>query len=124
MKNGEEVVSVGGAVDQSNKNVGTSASTSIILDLVKVIFHHICHVIMSDLLYQNNLQGDRVWLQLLRGNLVETANRKTGYSTFTGIEIDCLTCILHTYLQVIDWDVEYLMINQVTYLECLLKILL
>ena len=39
MKNGEEVVSVGGAVDQSNKNVGTSASNSIILDLVKVIFH-------------------------------------------------------------------------------------
>ena len=37
MKNGEEVVSVGGALDPSNKNVGTSASNSIILDLMKVI---------------------------------------------------------------------------------------
>ena len=48
MKNGEEVVSVGGAVDQSNKNVGTSASNSIILDLVKVIFHHFCHAILEE----------------------------------------------------------------------------
>merc|ERR1719474_1087665 len=68
MKNGEEVVSVGGALDPSNKNVGTSASNSIILDLMK---------------------GDRVWLQLLRGNLVETANRKTGYSTFSGYKLGC-----------------------------------
>jgi len=68
MKNGEEVVSVGGAIDPSNKNVGTSASTSIILDLKK---------------------EDRVWLQLLRGNLVETTNRKTGYSSFSGYRLGC-----------------------------------
>ena len=37
MKNGEEVVSVGGALNPSNKNIGTSASNSIILDLMKVI---------------------------------------------------------------------------------------
>ena len=91
MKNGEEVVSVGGAVDQSNKNVGTSASNSIILDLVEVIFHHFCHAILEDFSYQNNLQGDRVWLQLLRGNLVETANRQTGYSTFSGTKIEWFT---------------------------------
>ena len=36
MKNGEEVVSVGGAVDPSLKNVGTSASNSVLLDLGKV----------------------------------------------------------------------------------------
>ena len=36
MKNGEEVVSVGGAVEPSLKNVGTSASNSVLLDLVKV----------------------------------------------------------------------------------------
>jgi len=68
MKNGEEVVSVGGAIDPSNRNVGTSGSNSIILDLAK---------------------EDRVWLQLLRGNLVETSNRKTGYSTFTGYRLGC-----------------------------------
>ena len=27
---------------------------------------------------------DRVWLQLMRGSLIETVNRKTGYSTFSG----------------------------------------
>ena len=37
MKNGEEVVSVGGAVDPSLKNVGTSASNSVLLDLAKVV---------------------------------------------------------------------------------------
>ena len=37
IKNGEEVVSVGGAVDKSLKNVGTSASNSVILNLEKVI---------------------------------------------------------------------------------------
>ena len=37
MKNGEEVVSVGGAVDPSLKNVGTSASNSVLLDLAKVM---------------------------------------------------------------------------------------
>ena len=36
MKNGEEVVSVGGAVDPSFKNVGISASNSVLLDLAKV----------------------------------------------------------------------------------------
>ena len=36
IKNGEEVVSVGGAVDKSLKNVGTSASNSVILNLEKV----------------------------------------------------------------------------------------
>ena len=36
IKNGEEVVSVGGAVDKSMKNVGTSASNSVILNLEKV----------------------------------------------------------------------------------------
>ena len=36
MKNGEEVVSVGGAVEPSLKNVGTSASNSVLLDLGKV----------------------------------------------------------------------------------------
>ena len=36
MKNGEEVVSVGGAVDPSLKNVGTSASNSVLLELSKV----------------------------------------------------------------------------------------
>ena len=48
MKNGEEVVSVGGAVEHSNTNVGISASNSIILDLIKVIFHHFCHAILED----------------------------------------------------------------------------
>ena len=38
MKNGEEVVSVGGAVDPSLKNIGTSASNSVLLDLAKVIY--------------------------------------------------------------------------------------
>ena len=37
MKNGEEIVSVGGAVDASLKNVGTSASNSVLLNLAKVI---------------------------------------------------------------------------------------
>ena len=36
IKNGEEVVSVGGAVEKSMKNVGTSASNSVILNLEKV----------------------------------------------------------------------------------------
>ena len=43
MKNGEEVISVGGAIDPSNRNVGTSGSNSVILDLAKVIFHYIYH---------------------------------------------------------------------------------
>ena len=38
MKNGEEVVSVGGAVDPSLKNIGTSASNSVLLDLAKVTY--------------------------------------------------------------------------------------
>ena len=37
MKNGEEVVSVGGAVDASMKNIGTSATNSVLLDLSKAI---------------------------------------------------------------------------------------
>ena len=49
MKNGEEVVSVGGAVDPSNKNVGTSASTSVILDLVKVRFRKLSSKLQIDL---------------------------------------------------------------------------
>ena len=57
MKNGEEVVSVGGAVDQSNKNVGTSASNSIILDLVEVIFHHFCHSILEEFSNQKKSAG-------------------------------------------------------------------
>lgn len=36
MKNGEEVVSVGGAVDTSKENIGTSATNSIMLELTKV----------------------------------------------------------------------------------------
>ena len=41
MKNGEEVVSVGGAVDPSLKNVGTSASNSVLLELSKVKLDHL-----------------------------------------------------------------------------------
>ena len=36
MKNGEEVVSVGGAMEPSAKNMGISASNSVLLDLARV----------------------------------------------------------------------------------------
>ena len=36
MKNGEEIVSVGGAMEPSAKNMGISASNSVLLDLAKV----------------------------------------------------------------------------------------
>jgi len=68
VKNGEEVVSVGGAVDPSHKNSGNSASSSIVLQLTK---------------------EDRVWLQLVRGNLVETKNARTGYTAFSGYRLGC-----------------------------------
>ena len=38
MKNGEEIVSVGGAMEPSAKNMGISASNSVLLDLARV-----CH---------------------------------------------------------------------------------
>ena len=34
-------------------------------------------------------QDDRVWLQLVRGGLVETLNKKTGYSSFSGYKLGC-----------------------------------
>ena len=36
MKNGEEIVSVGGAMEPSAKNMGISASNSVLLDLARV----------------------------------------------------------------------------------------
>ena len=36
MKNGEEVVSVGGAMEPSAKNMGISASNSVLLNLARV----------------------------------------------------------------------------------------
>ena len=36
MKNGEEIVSVGGVMEPSTKNMGISASNSVLLDLSKV----------------------------------------------------------------------------------------
>ena len=36
-------------------------------------------------------QDDRVWLQLVRGGLVETLNKKTGYSSFSGYRLGCLS---------------------------------
>ena len=29
-------------------------------------------------------KGERVWLQLMRGNILETSNIKTGYTSFSG----------------------------------------
>ena len=34
-------------------------------------------------------QEDRVWLQLVRGGLGETVNKKTGYSSFSGYRLGC-----------------------------------
>jgi len=67
LKNGKEMVSVGGSVDQYNRG-GTSASSSIILDL---------------------LQDDKVSLQLVRGRLLETTNSNTGYTSFAGYRLGC-----------------------------------
>ena len=87
MKNGEEIVSVGGAVDASLKNVGTSASNSVLLNLAKVLPSFMKSIYLC---YDTPiLQNDKVWLQLLRGGLVETTNRKTGYSSFSGYKIGC-----------------------------------
>ena len=36
MKNGEEIVYVGGAMEPSAKNMGISASNSVLLDLARV----------------------------------------------------------------------------------------
>ena len=95
MKNGEEIVSVGGVMEPSTKNMGISASNSVLLDLSKVS----CQAIklshkLSYKLSQHEVrviinlpQDDKVWLQLLRGGLVETTNRRTGYSSFSGNKI-------------------------------------
>ncbi|XP_023321313.1 uncharacterized protein LOC111696028 [Eurytemora carolleeae] len=68
LKNGVEMVSVQGRADSESRNSGISGSSSIILDLV---------------------QGDRVWLQLIRGGLMEAGNRKSGYTAFSGYRLGC-----------------------------------